>query len=249
MIKLIACDLDGTLLPRGEKRLSAEIENKIKSAVSIGTHFAVISGRDYPSLCRVFDFRSDEIYYVCCGGSVCIKGGKTLYSKPVTVESVIAAIKASKQSGKGLVLCSDKVVYVYGSPNFVSFVKNIYGDDAVEIKCNRGVVSPIYKISFYGDEGESSLEPNALGLKLFYNRNGWEEYVSRIAGKAEAFSDLRMRLSVLASETIAAGDDLCDVGMLSKAGKAFAFTREAAEASGAEYITDPKRIFDAVDVN
>ena len=244
MIKLIACDLDGTLLPRGEKRLSAKLENKIKSAISVGTAFAVISGRDYPSLLRVFDFRSDEIYYVCCGGSVCIKGGKTLYSRPVSTDAVLAAIKASKQSGKGLVLCSDKVVYVYGSPDFVAFVKNLYGDDAIEIRCNRGVASPIYKISFYGDVGERSLEPNALALKLFYNRNGWEEYVSKTAGKTEAFSDLRMRLSVLASETAAAGDDLCDVGMLQKAGKAYAFTLEAAKASGAEYVTDPMRIFD-----
>ena len=244
MIKLIACDLDGTLLPRGEKRLSAEVENKIKSVISNGVNFAVISGRDYPSLCRVFDFRSDDIYYVCCGGSVCIKGGKTLYSKPVTAESVIAAIKASKQSGKGLVLCSDKAVYVYGNSDFVSFVKRMYGDDAIEIHCNRGVASPVYKISFYGETAEKSLEPNALGLKLFYNRNGWEEYVSRIAGKMEAFSDLRMRVSVLASETVAAGDDLCDVGMLKKAGKAYAFTPDAARESGAEYVTDPMRIFD-----
>ena len=245
MIKLIASDLDGTLLPRGEKRLSAELENKIKSAIVSGVRFAVISGRDYPSLSRVLDFKTEDIYYICCGGSVCVKGGKTLYSKPVTAESVILAIKAAKLGGKGLVLCSDKVVYVYGKPDFVAMIKLMYGDDAIEIKCNRGVISPVYKISFYGDPGERTLEPNALGLKLFYNRNGWEEYISRIAGKMEAFSDLRMRLGVLACETVAAGDDLCDVDMLKKAGKAFALTREAANASGAEYITDPCAIFES----
>jgi hydroxymethylpyrimidine pyrophosphatase-like HAD family hydrolase len=243
MIKLIACDLDGTLLPKGEKRLAAEVERDIKAFISAGGKFAVVSGRDYPSLMRVFDFRSDEIYYVCCGGSVCIKGGKTLYSKPVSAESVIAAIKAAKNNGKGLVLCSDKVVYVYGSADFVAYVKRLYGDDAVEIHCNRGVLLPVYKISFFGETEKKSLEPNAVGLKLFYNRNGWEEYVSRIAGKMEAFSDLRMRLGILASETVAAGDDLCDVGMLSRAGRAYAFTPEAADAAGAEYVTDPHRIF------
>ena len=243
MIKLIACDLDGTLLPRGEKRLTSELENKIKAVMVSGTRFAVVSGRDYSSLRRVLDFMSDDIYYVCCGGSVCVKGGKTLYSKPVTAESVISAIKAAKQSGRGLVLSSDKLVYVYGSADFVSYVKNMYGADAVEIKCNRGVATPVYKISFFG-EGEHLLSQSALGLKLFYNRNGWEEYISRIAGKAEALSDLMMRLSVLACEVAAAGDDLCDAAMLKKAGTAFALTRECANASGAEYITDPKVIFD-----
>ena len=243
MIKFIACDLDGTLLPRGEKRLASELENKIKAAMVSGTRFAVVSGRDYSSLRRVLDFMTDDIYYVCCGGSVCVKGGKTLYSKPVTAESVISAIKAAKQSGRGLVLSSDKNVYVYGSPAFVSYVKNMYGGDAVEIKCNRGVVTPVYKISFFG-EGDCLLPQNALSLKLFYNRNGWEEYVSRIAGKAEALSDLMMRLSVLAKDVIAAGDDTCDAPMLKKAGRAFALTRECANESGAEYITDPRVIFD-----
>lgn len=246
MVKLIACDLDGTLLPRGEKRLSADLENKIKAAVSRGISFAVVSGRDYPSLKRVLDFRENELYYVCCGGSVCIKDGKTLYSKPVSAESVIAAIKAAKNEGKGLVLCSDNVVYVYGSADFVRYVKGLYGEDAVEIRCNRGVLSPVYKISFFGETGKNTIEPNALKLKLFYNRNGWEEYISAIAGKTEAFSDLRARLSLFAFETVAAGDDLCDVGMLSRAGKAYAFTAEAASASGAELITDPCEIFDAV---
>lgn len=242
MTKLFACDLDGTLLPRGEKRLSSELENKIKAAVSNGVGFAVISGRDYASLRRVLDFSVDSIYYVCCGGSVCVKGGKTLYSKPVGTDAVLAAIKSAKASGKGLVLCAATRVFVYGSPQFVSFVKTLYGGDAVEIKCNRGVDAPIYKISFFGEEGRS-LEPNALGLKLFYNRNGWEEYISRIAGKAEALGDLMMRLGVLASEVVAAGDDLCDAAMLRRAGKAFALTREAANASGAELITDPMEIF------
>jgi len=244
MIKLIACDLDGTLLPRGEKRLTSALENKIKACVAGGVNFAVVSGRDYASIRRVIDFLPDDIYFVCCGGSVCVKGGKTLYSKPVTAESVISAIKAAKSSGKGLVLSSDRQVYVYGSEDFVSFVKNMYGEDAIPIACNRGVQSPVYKISFYGEQSHA-LEPSAHGLKLFYNRNGWEEYISRIAGKAEALSDLMMRTSVLASEVIAAGDDLCDVPMLKKAKRSFALTRECANESGAEYVSDPSLIFEA----
>ena len=244
MVKLIACDLDGTLLPRGQRRLSAELENKIKSVLANKKNFAIISGRDYSSIRRVVDFKTEDIYYICCGGSVCIKNGKVLYSKPVSSLAVIAAIKASKESKKGLVLSSDKVVYVYGEASFVRSIKNMYGEDAVEIRCNRGVVSPVYKISFYGETEQKLLEGKVSGLKLFYNRNGWEEYVSAISGKMEAFSDLRMRVGVLASETVAAGDDLCDVPMLQKAGKAFALTPEAAIQAKAEYITDPIKIFE-----
>ena len=242
MIKLYACDLDGTLLPRGQKRLSAAIENKIKAVLADGAFFAVVSGRDYCSLKRVLDFSADGIYYFCCGGSVCVKGGKVLYSKPVSADAVITAIKAAKNKGVGLVLSGADKVYVYGSEEFYGFIRTLYGDDAVKIACNRGVDGNVYKISFFGSDGRT-VEPSSLGLRQFYNRNGWEEYISAISDKGAALSDLMMRLSVLKSEVASAGDDMGDLPMLKRSGRAYAFTAELASALGIGVTHDPTEIF------
>lgn len=246
MVKLIACDVDGTLIEKGQGILNVNVENKIKEAIGNGKTFAVISGRDYCSLSRLFGFCTDKIYFVCCGGGVCIKDGKTLYSKPVTAQNVNAALKTADKYKRPLVLCSDKKVYVYGCDRFFGKIEKMYGTDAVRISGTKDVSSPIYKLSFYGDSSVSPIMGEIFGLKLFYNRNGWEEYINRFTDKADAFSDLMLRLGVLASETVCAGDDACDVRMLSKAGKAYALGDEAAKAERAERIYDPTEIFSGI---
>ena len=243
MIKIYACDLDGTLLPRGRDRLSAEIENKIKAVIADGAVFAAVSGRDYCSLRSVLDFCADDVYYFCCGGSVCLKGGRVIYSKPVSSDAVISAIKAAKSKGIGLVLSGADREYVYGDDDFCARIGRIYGDSAVRIFCNRGVDASVYKISFYCGDGKS-IDPSAVGLRQFYNRNGWEEYISRIADKGDALSSLMMRLGVFKTDVISAGDDLSDAPMLKKAGRAYAFGRELALALGLALSEDPREIFD-----
>ena len=55
MIKLIVCDVDGTLLPHGEKRISYDIADLIKEAGNKGISFAAASGRAYHELKRLFE--------------------------------------------------------------------------------------------------------------------------------------------------------------------------------------------------
>ena len=136
---------------------------------------------------------------------------------------------------------ADKV-YVYGSEEFYGFIRTLYGDDAVKIACNRGVDGNVYKISFFGSDGRT-VEPSSLGLRQFYNRNGWEEYISAISDKGAALSDLMMRLSVLKSEVASAGDDMSDLPMLKRSGRAYAFTGELASALGIGVTHDPTEIF------
>ena len=83
MIKLIASDLDKTLMQRTESRLSPTVENDIKAALNRGVQFAVISGRDYPSLRKVFASVADRIYFVGCCGALCVKDGKLLSTSTV----------------------------------------------------------------------------------------------------------------------------------------------------------------------
>lgn len=244
MIKLIATDLDGTLLPRGESRISAEVENAIKTALNKGVKVAVITGRSYPSLRVPFPIESEEIYCYCCGGAVGIKGGKTHYSKPVGAENVILALKTAREKGVSVMLSGDTEVYIYGDENgcYDELCRRHGG--ATKITCMTQVKRPIYKISFLGVEGEPIFERVPNGLKLWYARNGLEEYINRFASKGAALSDLMMRTGALASETLAAGDVVSDdADMLKKAGKRIAFSPELARETDAILTDVPLEIF------
>lgn len=242
MIKLIASDLDGTLMKREENALSSKVEGKIKTVLNKGKVFAVISGRDYASLRKVFASVEDKIYFVCCGGSLCIKNGKPLYSRPVSRDNVTSAVRIAQVEGENLVLSGQSCVYVIGSDNFKERITEMYGFDAIPITQINEVREEIYKISFFSKNNDLGFDTTPFGLKVFYHKNGWCEYINRFAGKGEALSDMQCRLGVTKAETAALGDEESDIGMLMKAGKAFAAKPEIAQRAGAQHFEQPEKV-------
>ena len=75
MIRLIASDLDGTLLKNGAQMLSPEIFELIPALKKRGIHFVAASGRQYANIRRLFAPLQDEISYVAENGSLCMHGG------------------------------------------------------------------------------------------------------------------------------------------------------------------------------
>ena len=64
MIKLIASDLDGTLLKEGTMDINPEIYDIIRKLKAKGIVFAAVSGREYDSIERVFAPVKDDIYFI-----------------------------------------------------------------------------------------------------------------------------------------------------------------------------------------
>ena len=60
MLKLIASDLDGTLL-QGTREISKEAVGMIKKLSEMGILFVAASGRQYPNLRRLFEPVKDDI--------------------------------------------------------------------------------------------------------------------------------------------------------------------------------------------
>ena len=80
MIRLIASDLDGTLLQNGAQVLSPEIFKLIPALKKKGIHFIAASGRQYANLRRLFALLQDEISYIAENGSLCVHEGKVVSS-------------------------------------------------------------------------------------------------------------------------------------------------------------------------
>ena len=63
MIKLIASDLDGTLLHNGAQKLTPRAIELIHELTQKGVHFVAASGRQYDNERRLFSEIKDEISY------------------------------------------------------------------------------------------------------------------------------------------------------------------------------------------
>ena len=70
MIKLIASDLDGTLLKEGTMDINPEIYDIIRKLKAKGIVFAAVSGREYDSIERVFAPVKDDIYFIAGNGGI-----------------------------------------------------------------------------------------------------------------------------------------------------------------------------------
>ena len=99
MIKLIASDLDGTLLRNGAQEINPEIFDLILRLKEKDIHFAAASGRQLYSQRCLFAPVKDEISYIAENGSLCICQGKVI-SKGIIERSLgLQIIKASREFG------------------------------------------------------------------------------------------------------------------------------------------------------
>ena len=61
MIKLIASDLDGTLLPEGTPDIDPKVYEVIRSLQNAGVTFVAASGRNYESVMSIFGSMEKEL--------------------------------------------------------------------------------------------------------------------------------------------------------------------------------------------
>ena len=101
MIKLVVCDIDGTLLEKGASVLSEETADALGALVSAGKKVALASGRSYYSMRRVTEHLpfADALYYICDDGAICVYGGKTLCHKPLSIENLLKFDRNPTYSG------------------------------------------------------------------------------------------------------------------------------------------------------
>ena len=78
MIRLIASDLDGTLLHNGAQQLTPRTIELIHALTRKGVHFIAASGRQYDNERRLFAPIKDEISYIAENGSLCIHRGEVI---------------------------------------------------------------------------------------------------------------------------------------------------------------------------
>ena len=70
MIRLVASDIDGTLLQGGARALSDELFGLIRVLKKRGILFCAASGRQYHSLRGLFAPIASRLHYVCENGAV-----------------------------------------------------------------------------------------------------------------------------------------------------------------------------------
>lgn len=148
MIKLIASDVDGTLIQDSTPDLYPEMVETIRSLKEKGILFCAASGRQYQSLRNVFREVADEIAYIAENGAhICYrnKAISVTFMKREYVEGIMAMLRpyygecetvVSTPAGS-LVESRNKEfidLLTYGYHNSFRLVEDVLKEDAQIIK-------------------------------------------------------------------------------------------------------------------
>ena len=228
MMKLIASDLDGTLLPP-TKIMPEDTFPLIEKFSSAGGVFVPASGRQLPNLKKLFAPVLDKIAVIAENGGLVFYKGEIIFSDPTPKEGVIRALGIiRKVEGMYPVLsCADCAYYEDDFPRFVETLKRSFSsvrkvDDLTEIARRETAL----KISVWdslpaAEHGGVILPPMIEGLRTMISGYDWVDVSAQGANKGRALKALMEHLGVEREQCAAFGDHMNDYEMLLASGHPF----------------------------
>lgn len=228
MIKLIATDLDGTLLD-SKKQLPPEIFSLATRLKERGVLFVPASGRQYASLKQLFSPVANDTVFLCENGALVKYKEKTLSVTPVEEKLIRPALDAVRSTPfvYPLLCCENNAYYENDETPFADMVHRFY-PKCLKVDDLNAVIGkePVCKISVFDDLGSANNSAKILPQKIPYLKfmlSGfeWCDLSSFKANKGAAIKFIREYFALKKEECVAFGDHMNDFEMLSECGTAY----------------------------
>lgn len=228
MIKLIATDMDGTLL-NSNGELNEEIYSIVGRLKGMGIKFAAASGRQLMSLKRKFEPVDEDIIYIAENGAYALDRDEELYINAIDKDTVAEIIETSKEvNGSAIFICGKKYSYTDNEELFETMKKPIFGYEIKYVSDLRTVNEDILKIGLFDtiDPRESSMKimlPKFEG-KVHMTLSGYNslDFLNNEVNKGTALKCVMDKFGIEKDETIVFGDNYNDIEMFDAAGTSFA---------------------------
>lgn len=226
MIRMIACDIDGTLLQNGQEELPPEIHALILRLETRGVAFCAASGRQFSNLYQLFGPSAGRIYYVCENGALVFGKGDC--------ERPIAKTALSQEAVRGIagaVLERPECEILFSGLNTsylmlkdrasLADIRPYLGSRIVMIDRAEDIRDEIIQISAYcrpdvGRAYEALSSARMDGVNMVAAGQNWIDF--SCADKGTGLKKLCGGLGISLGEVMAFGDNFNDVSMLDLAG-------------------------------
>ena len=223
-IRLIACDLDGTLLLNGAQKLEPGIFTLIRELTRKGIYFAAASGRQYTNLRRLFAPVQDEIIYVCENGFLAFYKEELIFKEEMPREDGCELIRAVLEK-EGCEALLSGVYNCYLQPkkdSYVDWMENVVGNDCSVVEDLTAVEEPFLKVSIYEEDGVKDAaewqERFSDRFNVVTSGNAWMDIMPKYIHKGYGLKKILDRLNILPGECAAFGDNENDREMLELVG-------------------------------
>lgn len=227
MIKLIAVDMDGTLL-NDEKKIDDRFWGVHDRLTKKGIHFLIASGRQYYNIFEYVKHLKSNIIILAENGSIIMEDGKELFSKCLPKEDAIKLIEVGRKIPTGhLIFCGKKKAYIEDTiPEFIVELEKYYKEYEV-VRDITKVDDEALKITVCDLTGaEKNSYPYYREYcdkyKVAISGEIWVDVVDKDINKGLALKILQKKLGIKKSETMVFGDYLNDYELMQQGDYSFA---------------------------
>jgi Cof subfamily protein (haloacid dehalogenase superfamily) len=226
-IKLVASDMDGTLLNSNHEVSNLFLE-LFKEFKKYNILFVAASGRPYYSIIEKLHSIKDDIIIVAENGGIVIEKDKLLLSTPIKKEylSEVETLINSHQHIHPVFCTKLKAYFKNTSAVLIKLLMEYYPNFQV-IDSIDEIEEDIIKIALYHDiDSEKFIYPHFKHLKPNYqvkvSGKHWVDLSDNSANKGYAIELLQKAYNISPNETLVFGDYYNDIEMLKLATYSFA---------------------------
>ena len=152
MIRLIATDMDGTLLD-SKKQLPPDFDVVMRKLYERDILFAVASGRSYATLKKQFEDYLDDIVFICDNGANVVYQQESVSVSLLAWELVEEIVEQVRRGGGKMLLCGKHGTYheYFGSTEAEDeiasyYVNQVIVDNVLDVK------DEIFKIAVFDEQ-------------------------------------------------------------------------------------------------
>lgn len=244
MIRLIASDIDGTLVKDGSHEIDPAYYDVIRELKEAGITFCACSGRQYHSMLELFGPVADDIYFISANGTLVRTKDRVLHSWKIEPETYFDLLKRVRRiEGAEIVVEGPDVCWIDEKHTFATkLLRDSYHYAIVNVPDLTAIpTDQIIKVTLYHPDVETATKEfvesyQTKDLLMTISGVEWLDIFSSEAGKGEAFALLQEYLGVKIEETVYFGDNLNDLSAFRETGVAATVANARSEVQAAADI-------------
>lgn len=248
MIKLIASDVDGTLVKDASKEAYPELIEIFQKLREEGIVITVASGRQFYSIRRMFRELGEDIVFIAENGAYISYKSETLSVTPMEQQYTKEIIKDLRElpSDCHIMVSTPEGAYIESKdPEFYDMMINAYCNKVEQIDDLLRLDKTIIKISSFRKEGMRELAESRLipkwknRVKICMAGEQWIDIMDTTVDKGNALQKVQELFNITREETMAFGDNNNDVGLLMQAGESYAVENAVPETKAVAKYSCP----------
>lgn len=224
MIKLIATDMDGTLLD-DNKKLPENFREMLDITENLGIKFVIASGRSYSALTYLFEDLCENLIFICDNGAYIVIDGKPYEPSIIPDSAVKNIIKCCEETGNtSPVLCGEKGIYYPASAKeqFEQEVNNFYikfsaVENIYEINDNIFKIAVCDMLNPINNIYPVMLEKFGKDFSIQISGPLWVDVMNKGVNKGTALAMIKKKFRISSAEVMAFGDYYNDIPLLNEA--------------------------------